>query len=156
MTTNNGKGENMPKFLKEMQSLYPALSKKFPHMVPGNREEARKAGASNAEEFMQRKMEELAQTERFRAHKVNTWFDERMKELSPRLFDFAKKRKKPWLFKWAGFSFSQQDAYHNTEGVTKPCTVCLIRRFGRLKTGIRMIWEEPQGPKRKGRIIRLD
>ncbi len=151
-----GKGENVPKFLREMQTLIPALEAKG-IIGPRNREQARLLGNASMTDFLKKTTEDLAEAQRFRTWKVNTWFDEQMKTLQPRAFVLVKKTGWTWIFKALGYQFSITEGYEHSEekNRTMPCTVSIIKRFWRYKTGIRMFWGEPESPKpTKTRIIK--
>lgn len=132
------KGENWPKFLKEMQRLGPALSET---RTPQNRAEARSNGRKSIDDFLTREMSRLADVEKFRAYKVNLWFDENMQRLAPRIMGLLKRfPRRTSLIRLAGYKLNAIDSRENGA----PFTLCTIRRFGRLKAGLRMFWEDPK------------
>lgn len=148
----NAKGENYPKFLKEMQALAPALNTL---MTPGNRLEARALGRANVHEYVEEKAADLAEMERFRSHTVNQWFDTQIELLAPWAFRHAKKTGKLWLFKLLGYSMRVHEHYTPFEGKTLACTTALINRFGKMKVGQRFVWGGGEKPKpKKSRIVK--
>lgn len=151
----NEKGENWPKFLKEMQTLVPALHRAG-HIGPQNREEARAMGAKSAEAFMQKEYTRLAEEQRFRAAKVAEWFDKTFKEVAPRIFALVEKRKWHWVIGLFGYRLDAEEGYQRVEwrNAPIPFTLCTIKRWGRLVKGFRMFWEDPNPPKPKSRIIK--
>ncbi len=147
----NAKGENWPKFLKEMQALAPALKTLS---TPGNRIEARALGVHNVHEYIEQKIEDLAEVERFRNHTVNTWFDDQIQKLAPRAFAHAKRTGKLWLFKLLGYSMRVKEGYEIVGGEQAATTTALIYRFWILKAGQRFIWGQEKPKRRKSRIIK--
>lgn len=137
----NNKGENWPKFLKEMQTLGPVIEKRLGGVMPENRAQARGNGRKNLEDFLNKETARLADLEKFRAYKVNKWFDDNLQKLAPRLFALLHDHPKwGWLIRLAGYKLTATDGTeHNI-----PFTVCTITRFGMLKVGLRMFWEDPK------------
>lgn len=138
----NNRGENWPKFLKEMQTLAPLINAKLGPSAPANRGEARAQGKGSVKQYLDEEIAKLTERQRFRDWRVNSWFDETMAKLSPWLFSIIRKRSPSWvvLLKLAGYRMSATDGIEN--GI--PYTVCMVLRFGRLKTGIRFYWEDPK------------
>lgn len=126
------------KVADELRRIAPGLKRAI------NRENARLNGSKNTNEFLKKKMEE----ERFRAFKVNEWFDAKMKELSPRLFFMARRLKTPWMFKMMGWRFNAADREEEHNFRKMPCVVCTIRRVRPfcltpgIRAGVRMFWRD--------------
>lgn len=138
----NNKGENWPRFLKQMQTLGPALSNRLNATTPFNRTQARQGGRKSVGDFLNRESVRLADQQAFRDHAVNEWFDKHMKTLAPKAFRFIADRgaRWAWVLKAIGYKLTATDAHE--DGLA--FTLCTIRRFGRLKVGLRMFWDDPK------------
>lgn len=141
----NGKGENWPKFLKEMQVLGPALQSRLGPVAPGNRAAARGAGFANVEEYLRKETDRLVAQQKFRDYTVNKWFDDAMKRTTPwamRLIAWLQPRvgrRAALILRLLGYKLRADDGLES--GV--PFTLCTISRFGRLRVGQRFFWEDP-------------
>lgn len=150
-TGRNAKGEDYGKFIKEISSPeFRMVARKLNKMssLPKNRAEARAKGFDNVEEAIKKQAGQIRDREEFRAHKINKWFDDQLLRYSPRLFLFAKRIKKPWLFKWLGFRFEADDRnhYHSVSGKPFPYTYVSIHWLWWLKTERNLFWEKPDDP----------
>lgn len=136
------RGENWPKFLKEMQTLGPVIDKRLGGVMPENRAQARGNGRKNLDDFLRKETERLAGLEKFRSYKINKWFDDNLEKVNPRLIHVLRHYPKIGAFfiKAMGYKLTATDG--TEAGV--PFTVCTITRFGRLKVGLRMFWEDPK------------
>lgn len=143
----NGKGENWPKFLKEMQTLGPMLHSRLGPAAPANRAAARGAGFANVEEYLRKETDRLIAQQQFRDYTVNKWFDDAMRGVSPWAMRLISRRGPRWavVLRLLGYKLASTDGKES--GV--PFTLCTVSRFGRLckrnkrPVAQRFFWEDP-------------
>lgn len=156
----NEKGEDWPKYMKEINRLTPLVSN---HMNGGSsvpilnsRQSARAAGFKNQADAQAAQVEQARKDQAIEEHKthlINKWFDEQLAARIPAwVLNLA--RRYNWVLKALGFRWGYWDHSHREGDMPKPMPATWVwlkwTRF--VLAEQRMVWDNPSSSKRRNII----